>query len=104
MPRLRLRHGKLDGDPSQRGGEVTITDNHTMRIICIRPLMRDPNNTDKWSVLKGLKEDEFYYLYDGYDITKIISILGKGLCLMICIIPKGMQQAKLRRNSEVAIF
>lgn len=70
MPRLRLRHGKLDGDPSQRGGEVKITDNHTMRIICIRPLMRDPNNTDKWSVLKGLKEDEFYYLYDGYDITK----------------------------------
>lgn len=41
-----------------------------MRIICIRSLKRDPNNTDKWSVLKGLKEDEFYYLYDGYDITK----------------------------------
>ena len=39
-----------------------------MRIICIRPLMRDPNNTDKWSVLKGLKEEEFYYLYDGYEI------------------------------------
>ena len=41
-----------------------------MRIICIRPLKRDPNNTDKWSVLKGLKEEEFYYLYDGYDIMK----------------------------------
>ena len=27
--------------------------------------MRDPNNTDKWSVQKGLKENEFYYLYDG---------------------------------------
>lgn len=39
-----------------------------MRVICIRPLKRDPNNTDKWSVLKGLREEEFYYLYDGYDI------------------------------------
>lgn len=39
-----------------------------MRVICIRPLKRDPNNTDKWTVLKGLREDEFYYLYDGYDI------------------------------------
>lgn len=39
-----------------------------MRVICIRPLRRDPNNKDKWSVLKGLREEEFYYLYDGYDI------------------------------------
>ncbi len=39
-----------------------------MRVICIRPLQRDSNNTDKWSVLKGLREKEFYYLYDGYDI------------------------------------
>lgn len=39
-----------------------------MRVICIRALLRDPNNKDKWSVLKGLHEDTFYYLYDGYDI------------------------------------
>lgn len=39
-----------------------------MRVICIRPLQRDSNNTDKWSVLKGLREEEFYYLYDGYEI------------------------------------
>ena len=41
-----------------------------MRIVCIRPIPRDPNNTDKWSVLKGLREGESYYLYDGYDIKE----------------------------------
>lgn len=40
-----------------------------MRIVCIRPLPRALNNTDRWSVLKGLKEGEFYNLYDGYDIN-----------------------------------
>ena len=39
-----------------------------MRVICIKPLKRDPNNKDKWSVLKGLHEDTFYYLYDGDSI------------------------------------
>lgn len=39
-----------------------------MRIICIKPIKRDPNSTDKWSVIKGLKEENSYYLYEGYTI------------------------------------
>jgi predicted ATP-binding protein involved in virulence len=51
-----------------------------MRVICIRPLRRDPNNTEKWSVLKGLREEEFYYLYDGYEIGEdFINLTGRSV-------------------------
>lgn len=39
-----------------------------MRLICIRPLVKDEKFRCRDSVLKGLIEGEFYYLYDGYEI------------------------------------
>lgn len=39
-----------------------------MRIICIRPLVKEKSFRYHDSVLKGLIEGEFYYLYEGYEI------------------------------------
>lgn len=39
-----------------------------MRIICIRPLVKDEKYRYHDSVLKGLIEGKFYYLYEGYEI------------------------------------
>lgn len=39
-----------------------------MRVICIHPLAKDDSFRYHDSILKGLIEDEFYYLYDGYEI------------------------------------
>ena len=39
-----------------------------MKIICIRPLVKDEKFRYHDTVLKGLIEGEFYYLYEGYEI------------------------------------
>lgn len=40
-----------------------------MRVICIHPLRRENANNQRGSILKGLQEDCWYFLYDGYTIT-----------------------------------
>ena len=39
-----------------------------MRVICIHPLAKDDSFKYHDSILKGLIEDECYYLYEGYEI------------------------------------
>lgn len=39
-----------------------------MRVICIHPLAKDASFKYHDSILKGLIEDEYYYLYEGYEI------------------------------------
>lgn len=40
-----------------------------MRVICIHPLRRENANNPRGSIIKGLQEDCWYFLYDGYTIT-----------------------------------
>ena len=40
-----------------------------MRVICIHPLRRENANNQRGSILKGLQENCWYFLYDGYTIT-----------------------------------
>lgn len=40
-----------------------------MRVICIHPLRRDNANNQRGSILRGLQEDCWYFLYDGYKIN-----------------------------------
>lgn len=39
-----------------------------MRLICIHPLRRENTNNQRGSILKGLQEDCWYFLYDGYEV------------------------------------
>lgn len=49
-----------------------------MRIICVRPLKRNSAYADDSSILKGLRENEFYYFYEGYDIrSNSIDLTGR---------------------------
>lgn len=41
-----------------------------MKIICIRPLERKGAYKKKHTIHKNLKENKFYYLYDGYNIKE----------------------------------
>lgn len=41
-----------------------------MKLICIHPFKRNDANSRVGSILKGLQEDCWYYLYDGYSITE----------------------------------
>lgn len=40
-----------------------------MRLICIHPLRRENANNKRGSIIKGLREDCWYFLYDGYEIN-----------------------------------
>jgi len=40
-----------------------------MKLICIHPLKRDNAKNPVGTILKGLQEDCWYFLYDGYSIT-----------------------------------
>lgn len=40
-----------------------------MKLICIHPLKRDNAKNPTGTILKGLQEDCWYFLYDGYSIT-----------------------------------
>lgn len=40
-----------------------------MKLICIHPFKRENANNPRGSIIKGLQEDCWYFLYDGYTIT-----------------------------------